>query len=998
MPIKWLRRAAFGTAVGLVLWVPAAGAVVFAQAPGSPLTVGTNPRALVVADFNGDGFPDIAVANFGSGGVAVLLGDGSGGFTAASGSPLTVGNGPTAIATGDFNGDGFADLAVANSIDGTVSILLGDGSGGFTAASGSPVTVGNGPTAIATGDFNGDGFADLAVANSIDGTVSILLGDGSGGFTAASGSPVTVGNGPTAIATGDFNGDGFADLAVANSIDGTVSILLGDGSGGFTAASGSPVTVGNGPTAIATGDFNGDGNRDVATADAGNDTFSVLLGSGSGGFAPASSFPVGNGTVGVTSIATGDFNSDGVPDIVVAGSTQAWVFDGDGSGGFPTSNLAVSGLPATSRAVAVSDLNGDGHPDFAIAGDGGLSIILDSPPNDTIAGGPSSPTFARSASFNFSSNDSTSTFKCSLDGASFTPCTSPVSYSGLSTGLHTFQVQATNDVGLTDPTPASQNWTIAPPDTNLNTGPSSPTYATSAAFSFSSHDSAATFQCSLDGASPTTCTSPKSYSGLSTGSHSFTVHAVDQGAVDPVGANQTWTIAPPDTNLNTGPSSPTYATSAAFSFSSHDSAATFQCSLDGASPTTCTSPKSYSGLSTGSHSFTVHAVDQGAVDPVGANQTWTIAPPDTKITGGPPSATRSARATFSFFSDDTVATFQCNPDGLGWSACSSPYVYSGLSGGHHTFTVRAVNDTGAPDPTGATKTWDVDLTTPPVAQLSVSSPVLTGNHISLDASASHDALDGTIVDYQWDLGGGTFALDTGSTPTTSASFTIAGQKTVRVKVTNEVGGTAIATASVNVDPAPPSGPIGVSIDNGDYATNSTSVQLRVVWPAFTSQALVSNDGGFDSAGGTQVIPVATTVPWAWALLPAGNERLPKTVYVRFPDSAHPNETFTDDIILDTTTPQVQKAKFANIRTRATSAYAGRRAFKIRLHATEKVSGISKAQFSRSKDGGATAVFRNRNRSGLMKVSRLVSVVMTKAPRWVRVQSAAGNWSNWHHIG
>ena len=337
------------------------------------------------------------------------------------------------------------------------------------------------------------------------------------------------------------------------------------------------------PLGIATGDFNGDGNRDVATADAGNDTFSGLLGSGSGGFASASSstaFPVGNGNVGVTSIATGDFNSDGVPDIVVAGSTQAWVFDGDGSGGFPTSNLAVSGLPATSRAVAVSDLNGDGHPDFAIAGDGGLSIILDSPPNDTIAGGPSSPTFARSASFNFSSNDSTSTFKCSLDGASFAPCMSPMSYSGLSTGSHTFQVEATNDVGLTDPTPASQTWTIAPPDTNLNTGPSSPTYATSAAFSFSSHDSTATFKCSLDGASFTPCPSPMSYSGLGTGSHSFTVHAVnDQGAVDPVGASQTWTID--DTSLNTGPSSPTYATSAAFSFSSNDSTATFLCSLDG---------------------------------------------------------------------------------------------------------------------------------------------------------------------------------------------------------------------------------------------------------------------------------------------------------------------------------------------------------------------------------------------------------------------------------
>ena len=591
-----------------MLWAPAAGATVFVPAPGSPLTVGTNPRALVVADFNGDGFPDIAVANFGSGSVAVLLGDGSGGFTAASGSPLTVGTGPTAIATGDFNGDGNADLAVANSNDNTVSILLGDGSGGFTAASGSPLTVGTGPTAIATGDFNGDGNADLAVANSNDNTVSILLGDGSGGFTAASGSPLTVGTGPTAIATGDFNGDGNADLAVANSNDNTVSILLGDGSGGFTAASGSPLTVGTGPTAIATGDFNGDGNADLAVANSNDNTVSILLGDGSGGFTAASGSPLTVGT-GPTAIATGDFNGDGKQDIVVAGSTQAWVFDGDGMGGFPTSNLAVSGLPAGSRAVAVSDLNGDGHSDSAIAGDGGLSIVLNSPPDDTIGSGPSGTTYATSASFSFSSNDSTSTFKCSLDGASFAACTSPKSYSGLSTGSHTFQVEATNDVGLTDPTPASQTWTIAPPDTNLNTGPSNPTYATSAAFSFSSHDSTATFQCSLDGASPTPCTSPTSYPGLSTGSHSFTVHAVDQGAVDPVGAGQTWTIAPPDTKITTGPPSATRSTRATFSFFSDDGIATFQCNPDGMGWSACDSPYVYSGLSSGDHTFSVRAVN-----------------------------------------------------------------------------------------------------------------------------------------------------------------------------------------------------------------------------------------------------------------------------------------------------------------------------------------------------------------------------------------------------
>jgi len=129
----------------------------------------------------------------------------------------------------DFNGDGKLDLAVCNGAQNNVTILLGNGDGTFTTASGSPITVGTQPWALVAGDFNNDGKLDLAIVNRPNsgyGSVTLLLGNGDGTFAQASGSPYTVGHSPDAIAAADFNGDGKLDLAVANSIDGTVSILL----------------------------------------------------------------------------------------------------------------------------------------------------------------------------------------------------------------------------------------------------------------------------------------------------------------------------------------------------------------------------------------------------------------------------------------------------------------------------------------------------------------------------------------------------------------------------------------------------------------------------------------------------------------------------------------------------------------------------------------------------------------------------------------------------
>src|SRR5262249_39554059 len=140
----------------------------------------------------------------------------------------SVGNFPEAVAVGDFNGDGKLDLATANQQGGDVTVLLGDGTGKFTEAPHSPFSVGTNPDSVAVGDFNGDGKLDLVVANNGSRNVSVLLGDGTGNFSNAPMSPFRVGTNPAALAVADFNGDHKSDVAVANTGDNTIDVLLGD--------------------------------------------------------------------------------------------------------------------------------------------------------------------------------------------------------------------------------------------------------------------------------------------------------------------------------------------------------------------------------------------------------------------------------------------------------------------------------------------------------------------------------------------------------------------------------------------------------------------------------------------------------------------------------------------------------------------------------------------------------------------------------------------------
>jgi predicted NUDIX family NTP pyrophosphohydrolase len=196
--------------------VPSAG---FAKAVN--YGAGSGPWSVAVGDFNGDGKPDLAVANEESNNLSVLLGNGDGTFQTAVN--YSVGLQPWSVAVGDFNLDGKPDLAVANEGSSNVSVLLGNGEGTFQAAVN--YGAGSGPWSVAVGDFNGDGKLDLAVADTVSNSVSVLLGNGDGTFQA--GVNYVAGMGPNSVAVGDFNGDGKLDLAVANAYGGGVSVLLG---------------------------------------------------------------------------------------------------------------------------------------------------------------------------------------------------------------------------------------------------------------------------------------------------------------------------------------------------------------------------------------------------------------------------------------------------------------------------------------------------------------------------------------------------------------------------------------------------------------------------------------------------------------------------------------------------------------------------------------------------------------------------------------------------
>ena len=298
-------------------------------------------------DLNGDGIPDLIVANgptaINAGHtISVLLGNGDGTFQPQQ--TFDVGKDPVSVAVADLNGDGKPDIVTANYRDGTVSLLLNDTTprSNVVRLTAQPaLIVDEGPQAVTVADVNGDGSPDLVVASYYSGTVNLLLGNGRGTFVAEP--SLLVGVNPIAVAVADLTHQGILDIVTANAGDGTVSVLRGSGPGVFQPAQTFP--VGTFPAAMAVTDVNGDGKLDLVVANDLDNTVSVLLGDGSGGFTP----PLTTAGIGLRNTPfLANLDGDADPESVIL----------DRSGNI----LSRKGLPGTANPLVPPVILNPGRP------------------------------------------------------------------------------------------------------------------------------------------------------------------------------------------------------------------------------------------------------------------------------------------------------------------------------------------------------------------------------------------------------------------------------------------------------------------------------------------------------------------------------------------------------------------------------------------------------------------------------------------------------------
>ena len=377
--------------------------------------VGGQPTAIAAGDLNGDGQPDVVITGA-SGDVSVMISQGGTRFKAPVGYSLGPGS-PQAVAIGDLNGDGKPDVIVANAA-GSASVMLGNGDGTLRAATSTAVN----PNAqsIALGDFNRDGKLDVAVAaygsspgGADSGAVVVLPGKGDGTFQ----TPVILAAGglhPEAIAAGDLNGDGTKDLAVvmvgASGQPATLAVFLGQANGTFAAARTFPLkTAGGSQSGIAIGDLNGDGKPDIAAVSNFGQDVDILLGDGAGGFQEAAATPTTDS--GPTALLMTDFNGDGKLDLIVphcCGLSDATFLLGNGNGTFQSEVHFVSGREPA--GIALTRFAGSNGPDMVIADRGGtwLSLVNASSSPLTVSAASAGPASGSGTSqtFTFTFSDS----------------------------------------------------------------------------------------------------------------------------------------------------------------------------------------------------------------------------------------------------------------------------------------------------------------------------------------------------------------------------------------------------------------------------------------------------------------------------------------------------------------------------------------------------------------------------------------------------------------
>ena len=540
-------------------------------------------------------------------------------------------------------------------------------------------------------------------------------------------------------------------------------------------------------------------------------------------------------------------------------------------------------------------------------------------------------------------------------------------------------------------------------DTAITSAPPAQTAAADTSFQFTSTAQSPTFRCQLDRGSWETCSSPHSYSNLTDGTHTFSVAATDTltDEVDPTPASTSWVVdtTPPAPFALISPADNAPVTAhPAFTWQASSDSGTgldhYDVWIDGSKtaqvPAGTTTYMPSLALSEGSHTWQVLAVDAvgNARQSTSRSFTGDATHPEPFSNLAPADGSRFSEPnptlqwTASSDTGSGLGGYRVVIDGAHISPDLPPTAISytpstDLPDGTHSWQVQAFDSAGNIRP-GPIWQFIVD-TKPPIAAITPDSKnTLTGGTVSLDASGSSDPEGAAIVNYEWDPEGTGSFTSTTTTASFQHSYSNPGAYSATVRVTNSVGLSSTASVTITVHPAPPLGATGVSINGAALYTNDPHVTLSLVWSAFADTVLVSNDGGFV---GAQRFPVSATIPWT--LISAGSERLPKIVYVRFDDST---QTFTDDIILDTVPPVVSAA------TETPAAAAARIApstggYRISIHASDDNSGLASIQLA-----AATA-----HPGTVLPFATSTVYEGALAPRWVRVQDRAGNFSAWHQV-
>jgi len=501
---RGLVRPGAAVALGLLVLVliPATALAVlgdFTEPATSPEAVGKTSESVVAGDFNEDGHVDLVVSNKDSNDLTVLLNDGKGDFSPAVTSPEAV-TGPWQLVSAKLYADAHLDLAVTSQTsgsDGQVVILLGDGTGNFSPAPTSPEPIGAVTRNLATGDLDGDGDEDLAVAKFFPAAVAVLLNDGSADFAQPGTSPEDAGGSATnvtSIVTGDFNEDEAIDIAAGSEFSDEIRVYLNDDEEDGDLTGGAPISGTDG-TAMTTGFFNGDAALDLAIGEGASKKAAILLGNGSGGFAAAPTSPEelpGE----VRWLVSADFNNDSKADLAATGGGGPGfvaVLLGNGAGDFTAPGTSPESVGSFPTSIAAAPLNGDAGVDLAVANifTEKVNVLFNDfvPGNESPAENPpqqSSPPAPSpvvtpppvpntklgvhpgprvttklaklKVKFGFSSDIAGASFQCKVDKGSFKTCRSPKSFK-VKPGKHKFTVRAVGPGG-TDATPVSYSFKV----------------------------------------------------------------------------------------------------------------------------------------------------------------------------------------------------------------------------------------------------------------------------------------------------------------------------------------------------------------------------------------------------------------------------------------------------------------------------------------------------------------------------------------------------------